>query len=155
MGEVIAEFAGSSVVAGEAKGFAATANEALSFWGGLNPDTGEIIDRRHPLSGWVIADRVLVLPHGRGSCSASGVFLESVRNGTAPAGVIVSMTDPIIGLGAILGEELYGRTIPVVLVTAAERARIEDDDFVEISREGRVTVRRDRPSREAPPRPGT
>lgn len=142
MGQVIAEFTGRPLIAGDAHGSAITANEALSFWGGLNPETGEVIDRRHPLSGQLVTGRVLVLPHGRGSCSASGVFLESVRNLTAPAAVIVSRIDPIIGLGAILGEELYERTIPVVLIAPQERELIADDDQVEISRAGHVTVRR-------------
>jgi predicted aconitase with swiveling domain len=122
---------------------AVTAAEPLSFWGGLNPDTGEIIDRRHPLSGRIVTGRVLVLPHGRGSCSASGVFLEAIRNGTAPAAVVVSRVDPIIGLGAILGEELYARTIPVVLVSPDDRAAIADGDRIEINRAGRVLVSRD------------
>jgi predicted aconitase with swiveling domain len=110
----------------------------------LNPETGEVIDRRHPLSGRTVTGQVLVLPHGRGSCSASGVFLEAVRNQTAPAAVIVSRVDPIIGLGAILGEELYERTVPVILISTKERELIADHDQIEINRAGRVTVRRDR-----------
>lgn len=142
MGQLIAEFTGRPLIAGDATGLAITANEALSFWGGLNPETGEVIDRRHPLSGRTVTGRVLVLPHGRGSCSASGVFLEAVRNQTAPAAVIVSRIDPIIGLGAILGEELYQWTIPVVLISPHERELIDDQDDIEISQVGRVTVRR-------------
>jgi predicted aconitase with swiveling domain len=142
MGQVIAEFAGTPLIAGDVSGCAITANEALSFWGGLNPESGEIIDRRHPLSGRIVTGRVLVLPHGRGSCSASGVFLEAVRNRTTPGAVIVSRIDPIIGLGAILGEELYEWTVPVVLISPEERSMIADDDLVEINRAGRVTVRR-------------
>lgn len=132
--------AATAIVAGEATGTAITASEPLSFWGGLNPDTGEIIDRRHPLSGQVVTGRILVLPHGRGSCSASGVFLEAIRNGTAPAAVIVSRIDPIIGLGAILGEELYARTIPIILVSPDDRATIANGDRVEISRAGHVRI---------------
>jgi predicted aconitase with swiveling domain len=132
--------AATAIVSGEAAGVAITASEPLSFWGGLNPDTGEIIDRRHPLSGQIVTGRVLVLPHGRGSCSASGVFLEAIRNGTAPAAIIVSRIDPIIGLGAILGEELYERTIPILLVSADDRATIADGDSVEINRAGHVLI---------------
>jgi predicted aconitase with swiveling domain len=130
----------AAIVAGEASGIAVTSEEPISFWGGLNPETGEIIDRRHPLSGTVVTGRVLVLPHGRGSCSASGVLLEAIRNGTAPAAVIVSRVDPIIGLGAILGEELYRRTMPVLLVPPDERVAISDGDELEIGRDGRVVI---------------
>ena len=92
------------------------------------------------LSGRVVTGRVLVLPHGRGSCSASGVLLEAIRNETAPAAVIVSRVDPIIGLGAILGDELYGRSLPVVLVEEAARQRIDDGVLVTILRDGRVFI---------------
>ena len=143
MGQLVAELTATAIVAGTATGIAMTADEPLSFWGGLNPETGEIIDRRHPLSGRIVSGRVLVLPHGRGSCSASGVFLEAIRNGTAPAAVIVSRVDPIIGLGAILGEELYARTVPVALISPADRTAIADGDHVEISREGYILVSRD------------
>jgi predicted aconitase with swiveling domain len=135
--------AAGEIVAGEATGRALVTTEPLSFWGGLNPDTGEIIDRRHPLSGRIVSGRVLVLPHGRGSCSASGVFLEAIRNRTAPAAVIVSRLDPIIGLGAILGEELYDRTVPVVLLAPEDFAVIADGDRVEIGRPGQVRVARE------------
>jgi predicted aconitase with swiveling domain len=135
--------AGTPIVAGAARGEAVTTNEPLSLWGGLNPETGEIIDRRHPLSGRVVTGCVLVLPHGRGSCSASGVFLESIRNGTAPAAVIVSRLDPIIGLGAILGEELYGKVVPVVLVSAADMRAMRDGDVVEVGEDGCLVIARE------------
>lgn len=117
---------GTVLVDGAATGMSLTTDTPLSFWGGVDPHTGCIIDRRHPLFGKSIAHRILVLPSGRGSCSASGVLLEAIANGTAPAGIIVSEVDPIIGLGAILGDELLGRTVPVVLLTPDERIAIAD-----------------------------
>jgi predicted aconitase with swiveling domain len=131
---------GRPLVEGEASGIALVTDTPLSFWGGVDPDTGEIIDRRHPLDGEVISNRILVLPSGRGSCSASGVLLESISNGTAPAGIIVSEVDPIIGLGAILGEELMGRIVPVVLVTLKEREAIGEGMMVRISAGGIVEI---------------
>ncbi len=117
---------GTVLVDGAASGTSLTTDTPLSFWGGVDPHTGEIIDRRHPLFGESIAQRILVLPSGRGSCSASGVLLEAIANETAPAGIIVSEVDPIIGLGAILGDELLGRTVPVVLLTLDDRMSITD-----------------------------
>lgn len=131
---------GRVLVDGEASGVALTTDTPLSFWGGVDPHTGEIIDRRHPLHGESIAGRILVLPSGRGSCSASGVLLESIANGTAPAGIIVSEVDPIIGLGAILGDELLGRTVPVALLTPAERTTIADGVRVTILSGGEIEV---------------
>jgi predicted aconitase with swiveling domain len=127
------------LVAGAASGIAVVTDEPISFWGGLDPNTGEIIDRRHPLSGEIITGKVLVLPHGRGSCSASGVLLEAIRNGKAPAAVIVSRIDPIIGLGSILGDELYAAPIPMALVSPEQRASIRSGDHIEIHIDGRIT----------------
>jgi predicted aconitase with swiveling domain len=128
------------VVAGAATGAAVAADVPLSFWGGLEPTTGEIIDRRHPLSGQIISGCVLVIPHGRGSCSASGVFLESIRNGFAPAAVITSRVDPIIGLGSILGDELYNRPVPIVVVKESDRATIRSGDLVTIAENGTINI---------------
>jgi len=79
---------GNILVSGSGQGKALVLSEPLSLWGGLDPDTGEIIDRRHPQSGDVVTDRILVLPSGRGSSSASSILLEAIRAGTAPAAII-------------------------------------------------------------------
>ena len=90
---------GKPVVAGSAKGTALVSNEPLSFWGGLDPNTGEIIDRRHELSGSNAAGKIFVFPQGRGSSTSSGTLLESIRAGVAPAAIINLRTDPILALG--------------------------------------------------------
>jgi len=112
---------------GRAKGTALVSNEPLSFWGGLSPNTGEIIDRRHPHSGAIVTDRVFVFPKGKGSSTASGILLESIRAGTAPAALINLKTDPILALGAIVADELYGRSLPILT--------LKEDDFYSV-REG-------------------
>lgn len=131
---------GKPLVKGAAAGTALVTDTPLSFWGGVDPHTGEVIDRRHPLAGDTMANRILVLPCGRGSCSASGVLLESIANGTAPAGIVVSEIDPILGLGAILGEELLSRTVAVVLVTQKERESIESGARVSIELDGTLIL---------------
>ncbi len=133
-------YAGAALVPGAASGEALVTDTPLSFWGGLDPDTGEVIDRRHPLSGETVSGRVLVMPAGRGSCTASGVLLEAIRHGVAPAAIVLSRPDPIIGLGAILGEEMYGRTVPVVVIGEDERAAIPAGAAVAIDDAGIVVV---------------
>jgi len=115
------------VVAGSASGTALVSDVPISLWGGLDPESGEIIDRRHPLSGANVTGRWLIVPHGRGSCSASGVFLEAANNGRAPCGVIVARPDPIIGLGAILADEVLGLRIPMLMLADDDWSRIEMD----------------------------
>lgn len=112
------------IVAGEASGEILATSEPLSFWGGLDPNTGEIIDRHHELSGQNLTGRVLAVPSGRGSCSASGVLLEAICNGKGPAAIITCRIDPIVGLGAILAEELYGHVVPVLVVDPTHFARL-------------------------------
>jgi predicted aconitase with swiveling domain len=136
-------FAGQALIVGNACGVALATDVPLSFWGGVDPEDGRVIDKRHPLAGQTIAGRILVLPSGRGSCSASGVLLESIANGTAPAGIIVSEIDPIIGLGSILGDELLGRVVPVVRLSAAERAAITTGMMLSILPDGGVVIEED------------
>jgi uncharacterized protein len=107
---------GRALVTGGARGPALVLDEPLSFWGGLDPATGEIVDRRHPQCGSNVTGRVLVMASGRGSSSSSSVLAEAIRAGTAPAGVVLREPDGIVALGAIVAEELYGRTMPVVVV---------------------------------------
>jgi predicted aconitase with swiveling domain len=90
-------------------------DEPLSFWGGLDPSTGRIIDRRHPQNGASVTGKVLVMPAGRGSSSSSTVLAEALRLGTGPASIILSEPDPIIEVGALVARELYGIDCPVVV----------------------------------------
>lgn len=105
---------GRTLVAGHATGTALVLDEPLSFWGGLDPETGALIDTHHPQLGANLAGRVLVMPTGRGSSSSSYVLAEAIRAGTAPAAIILREPDGIIALGAIVARELYGVAVPVV-----------------------------------------
>jgi predicted aconitase with swiveling domain len=108
---------GRTLVAGTANGEVLVLNEPLSFWGGVDPSTGEVIDVRHPQRGANVSGRILVMPSGRGSSSSSSVLAECVRTGTAPAAIVLAEPDPILALGAIVARELYGRTVPIVVAT--------------------------------------
>lgn len=105
------------LVAGTAEGPALVLDEPLSLWGGLDPGTGEIVEVRHPQRGENVAGRVLVMPSGRGSSSSSSVLAEAIRAGTAPAAIVLGEADPILPLGAIVARELYGKVVPIVVVT--------------------------------------
>ena len=105
---------GRALVAGSATAVPLILTEPLSLWGGLDPHTGKIIDQRHPAVGQCVTGRVLVLPAGRGSSSASSVLLEAVRAGTAPAAIVTAVVDGILALGAVVAQEIYGAALPVV-----------------------------------------
>lgn len=131
------------MVPGSAEGVALVTAEPLSLWGGLNPQTGEITDRRHERSGEVVSGRVFVLPQGRGSSTASATLLESVKAGKAPAAIINARLDPILALGAILADELYHKPLPVVLLSQADFDSIREGDHVTIQPDGTVYIRRE------------
>jgi predicted aconitase with swiveling domain len=127
-----------TLVPGVARAPALVLDEPMSFWGGVDPATGDIVDVHHPQRGARVAGVVLVMPGGRGSSSSSTVLAEAARAGTAPAAIVLREPDPILVLGAIVARELYGTQIPVVVasvplttggavrITAtAERATIE------------------------------
>lgn len=105
------------IVPGFAEGPCLVLDEPLSWWGGIDPRNGTIIDRHHPQHGLQTAGRVLVLPGGRGSSGGSAVLAESIRLGTAPAGLVLRDIDPILTVGVIVGTELYpeGRDCPLVV----------------------------------------
>lgn len=90
----------------DAKGEALVLGKAISFWGGVDPATGVISDPRHPQHGTSIAGRMLFLPATIGSSSASAVLLELVRNGLAPAGIVMHEPDAILLLGLIVAREM-------------------------------------------------
>lgn len=104
-----------TLVAGNGRGPVLVLDEPLSFWGGVDPASGDVIDVRHPQRGANVSGRVLVMPSGRGSSSSSSVLAESIRAGTAPAAIVLTEPDPILALGAIVARELYGRAMPVVV----------------------------------------
>lgn len=103
------------LVAGAASGPILGLAEPLSFWGGVDPETGAIIDPHHPDRGKVVTGSVLVFPASRGSSSASSVLAEMIRTGTAPAAMVLSRPDAVLVLGAVVARELYGRVMPIVV----------------------------------------
>jgi predicted aconitase with swiveling domain len=120
------------LVAGTARGEAVVLEEPLSFWGGVDAETGTIIDRRHPQFGARLAGRVLVMPYGRGSSSSSTVLAEAIRLATAPVAMLLREADPILALGANVAQELYGRSLPIVVLSPDDYGAINTDDTVTV-----------------------
>jgi predicted aconitase with swiveling domain len=121
-----------TLVAGRASGIALVLDEPLSFWGGLDPETGTLIDTHHPQRDAVLTDRILVMPSGRGSSSSSYVLAEAIRAGRAPAAIVLREGDGIVALGAIVARELYGATIPVVALDTEAYGSISDGMAVDV-----------------------
>ena len=128
------------IVAGTARGEALVSREPLSFWGGYDQETGEIIDRRHQLSGQNAAGRILVLPHSRGSSTTTAVLLEALRAGTAPAAIVTTAEDAFFALAGVVAEVMYGSGIPILSVDQAAFERLETGQRIQIEADGTVQL---------------
>ena len=111
----------------------------ISFWGGVDPASGTIIDARHPERGQNIAGKILALPGTIGSSSASAVLLELVRAGKAPAALLMDAPDAILLLGLVVAREMGWPTPPAWRLPAAEQAALAGRGIT-ISAEGLMTV---------------
>ncbi len=131
---------GRALVPGSASGEVLVLDEPLSFWGGLDPASGRIVDRRHPQHGERVTGRILALPSGRGSSSSSSVLAEAVRAGTAPAAVLLRVPDEIVALGLLVAKELYGRTAPVVVLRERDYRALGTGQRVTVAADGTVAA---------------
>ncbi|MEN2974634.1 MAG: DUF126 domain-containing protein [Candidatus Caldarchaeales archaeon] len=127
------EVRGRVIKKGEARGEALKTTEPISFYGGVDPETGIVIERGHELEGKNISGKILVFPQGKGSTVGSYVLLRLKKNGKAPLGIINWFCEPIVAVGAIISN------IPTV--DKIDICMIEDGDWVEISGE-RVLIKK-------------
>ncbi len=125
-------FSAIALLPGAASGAPLRLDEPLSFWGGLDPTTGSIIDRWHPQRWRNVAGRVLMMPTGRGSSSGSAALAEAIRLGVGPAAILLLERDPIVVVGAMVAAELYARECPVLLASK--------DDWDSLAAASRLTV---------------
>ncbi|MFT5515521.1 MAG: putative aconitase with swiveling domain [Rhodothermales bacterium] len=131
---------GDLVVSGSASGITLVSMEPLSFWGGYDQKTGEIIDRRHPLSGEMSAGRILVLPYTRGSSTSTAILLESVRAGVAPAGLVTDRPDLFLALASVVADEMYQKSFPILAVSRQEFETIQTGLEARITADGQLIL---------------
>ena len=105
---------GQAIISGRASGAILACDEGLSFWGGVDPLTGIVIDAHHPLCGQSLSGKVLVMPTTRGSCSGSGVMLDLALNGIAPAAFVFREAEDVVTLGAMIAGRMFDRPVPVL-----------------------------------------
>lgn len=110
----------------DASGPALVLSEPISFWGGVDPKSGRIADVRHPQRGANIAGKVLFLSGTIGSSSASAVLMELVRNGHAPAAMVLHEPDAILLLGLIVAQEMGWETPRAIQLDRAHYPQFAD-----------------------------
>ena len=134
------------VVDGEASATVIKSSEPLSFWGGYDQATGEIIDRRHPLSGQFGAGKIMDIPFTRGSSTTSSILIEAVRAGVAPVGLITIRVDSFLALASIVADEMYEASFPLVSVSSDDFERITNGSRVSIKRGGLIILEQGDPA---------
>lgn len=122
---------GRTIKAGRAEGVALVSPSPVGFLGGVDPDTGLVIEQGHPLEGRSISGHVLVFPTGKGSTVGSYTLYRLARNGLGPAAIVNAESEAIVAVGAIISD--------IPMVDHIDVSQIQDGDYVVVDN-GTVTV---------------
>ena len=109
---------------------ALASNTPLSFWGGVDVETGVIQDVHNELCNENMSGKVLCIPYDRGSCSGSGMIFEMIRKDTNPAAILCIEAEAVLALGPVIGKKVYGREMPIRTVSAEVLSQIHTGDTV-------------------------
>ena len=131
---------GNPVVPGSARGQVIVTDEPISFWGGYDHLTGEITDRRHPLSGQNASGKILAVPFTSGSSTTTAVLLEAVRNGKAPSAIITTGVDSFFALASIVARQMYQSSLPILAVTVVDFRQLQSKLFLSIKMNGEIHI---------------
>jgi predicted aconitase with swiveling domain len=118
------------VKAGQAEGEALVSPEPIGFLGGVDPDTGVVVEVGHPLEGECVAGRVLVFPTGKGSTVGSYTLYRLARNGLAPAAIVNAEADPVVAVGAIIAEIPMVDQVDMARFRTGDRVLVRDETVI-------------------------
>jgi len=125
---------GRAIFEGRAEGRALVSSSPMSFYGGVDPESGEVVERGHELQGKTIKGKVLVFPNGKGSTVGSYIMYRLAKKGVAPAAIVNAKCETIVAVGAIISE------IPCVDMVDISRIRTG----VKVKVDGRLVTLEDR-----------
>lgn len=120
------------IVSRDCRGSILACAQGLSFWGGVDAQTGVIQDAHHPQHGASLAGRIVMMPTSRGSCSGSGVLLELALNGNAPAALVFRDPEDILTLGAFIAGRMFERPVAVLRLSPDNYDRLASETEAEI-----------------------
>lgn len=120
------------IVEGSASGKVLVCEEGLSFWGGVDPHTGAIIDTHHPNHGDSVSGKCLLMPTSRGSCSGSGVLLQLALKERAPAMIIFNEPEQVLTLGSIVCDRIFGVPVPIICLSQQNYYAVARENTVEL-----------------------
>ena len=118
---------GRIIYKGKAEGEALVTSMPISFYGGVDPNTGVVLEKGHELQGQSVKDKILVFPQGKGSTVGSYTLYRMKKNGTAPAGMINKETETIVAVGAIISEIPFVDKIDISKLKTGDQVVMEND----------------------------
>jgi predicted aconitase with swiveling domain len=121
------ELKGRIIYKGKGEGEALKTTQPISFYGGVDPNTGEVIEKGHELQGKSVKDRVVVFPNGKGSTVGSYTLYRMKKNNTAPTAIINKDCETIIAVGAIISEIPCVDHIDIGKIQTGNRIRVENN----------------------------
>jgi predicted aconitase with swiveling domain len=121
---------GRTIFKGTAEAEALVSTEPISFYGGVDPDTGKIVEKNHPLEGQSITGKILVFPQGKGSTVGSYVIYSLKKNGKAPAAIINEETETIVAVGAIISEIPMVDKIDISKLKTGDVLKVDADNGI-------------------------
>ncbi len=127
------ELKGRIISKGIAEGEALTTTQPISFYGGVDPETSEILEKGHELQGKRIKGKILVFPTGKGSTVGSYTLYRLKKGGVAPAGIVNKECETVVAVGAIISE--------IPCVDEIDISKIETGDIVRLEN-GVVTIKK-------------
>jgi len=116
---------GRAIFEGKAEGLALVSSSPMSFYGGVNPETGEVVERGSELAGASVKGRVLVFPYGKGSTVGSYVLYRLAKNGAAPCAIVNAKCETIVAVGAIISEIPCVDMVDVSGIKTGTRVRVD------------------------------
>ncbi len=130
----LSELQGRSIHPGEAEGEALVSRMGISFFGGVDPETGIVVESGHDLEGQTVAGKVLVFPTGKGSTVGSYTLFRLAKAGKAPIAILNTECEPIVAVGCILAGIPCIDHLPVERLSSGDRLHIDGES-------GRVEIR--------------
>ncbi len=128
---------GRKIYQGTAEGEALVTSMGISFFGGVDPDTGVVVEKGHQLEGHAINGKVLVFPTGKGSTVGSYTLYRLKMNGVAPAAIVNAQCETITAVGCIIAGIPCVDQIPI--------EQIETGDFISLDGEqGTIEIKKTR-----------
>jgi predicted aconitase with swiveling domain len=127
------KLSGRKIYKGVVEADALVTHDAISFYGGIDPDSGKVVEAGHELEGITITGKILVFPTGKGSTVGSYTMYRMMKNKTAPTAIVNEQIDTIIAVGCIISEIPCVDKINITNIKSGQRIRVNGNEgYVEV-----------------------